>query len=146
MRTTEARQLLPDAWGFICPVHTPDGSPCGLLNHLTIDCLVSDSPDKTLVENIPNILVNLGMVPLNTMKINYKKHFVVMLEGRVIGHLNKSMAEQICVELRLLKIEGKQMPKFTEIVLVPDIKVLLQSNRFLLFSQLNSFDFPHILI
>lgn len=21
--------------GFLCPVHTPDGSPCGLLNHLT---------------------------------------------------------------------------------------------------------------
>lgn len=28
MRTTEARQLLPDAWGYICPVHTPDGSVC----------------------------------------------------------------------------------------------------------------------
>ena len=23
MRTTEVRALLPDAWGFICPVHTP---------------------------------------------------------------------------------------------------------------------------
>merc|ERR550519_1445385 len=34
MRTTEVRALLPDAWGFVCPVHTPDGSPCGLLNHL----------------------------------------------------------------------------------------------------------------
>ncbi|CAA9998924.1 unnamed protein product [Nesidiocoris tenuis] len=42
MRTTEARQLLPDAWGFICPVHTPDGAPCGLLNHLTKDCKVGD--------------------------------------------------------------------------------------------------------
>lgn len=40
MRTTEARQLLPDAWGFICPVHTPDGAPCGLLNHLTKCCQV----------------------------------------------------------------------------------------------------------
>ena len=35
MRTTEVRALLPDAWGFVCPVHTPDGSPCGLLNHLS---------------------------------------------------------------------------------------------------------------
>merc|ERR1711902_483158 len=34
MRTTEVRALLPDAWGFVCPAHTPDGSPCGLLNHL----------------------------------------------------------------------------------------------------------------
>lgn len=86
MRTTEARQLLPDAWGFICPVHTPDGSPCGLLNHLTIDCIVSDTPDKSLVDNIPHALVDFGMIPLNSTKIDLKKHFVVLLEGRVIGH------------------------------------------------------------
>lgn len=41
MRTTEPRRLLPDAWGFICPVHTPDGTPCGLLNHLSKSCIVS---------------------------------------------------------------------------------------------------------
>lgn len=128
MRTTEARQLLPDAWGFICPVHTPDGSPCGLLNHLTIDCVVSDSPKKSLVENIPSVLVNLGMIPLNSIKIDYKKHYVVMLEGRVIGHINKILAGQVCVELRLLKIDGKQLPKLMEIVLVPDQKarIILQ--------------------
>lgn len=34
MRTTSVRRLLPEAWGFICPVHTPDGAPCGLLNHM----------------------------------------------------------------------------------------------------------------
>lgn len=125
MRTTEARQLLPDAWGFICPVHTPDGTPCGLLNHLTVDCVVSESPKPSLVENVPRVLVNLGMVPLNSGRINYKNHFVVMLEGKVIGHINKSKAEQVCVELRLLKIKGKQVPKFMEIALVPDIKVMI---------------------
>lgn len=123
MRTTEARQLLPDAWGFICPVHTPDGSPCGLLNHLSIDCIVSDSPKKSLADNIPQVLVNFGMVPLNSAKIDYKKHFVVMLEGRIIGHINRDMAQQVCAQLRVLKIEGKQVPKLMEIVLVPDIKV-----------------------
>lgn len=126
MRTTEARQLLPDAWGFICPVHTPDGSPCGLLNHLTIDCIVSDTPKTTLVDNIPRVLVDFGMIPLNSTKINYKKHFVVLLEGRVIGHVRKTMAEQICTELRLLKIEGERVPKLMEIVLVPEIKVRFQ--------------------
>ncbi|CAN0530166.1 unnamed protein product, partial [Ectocarpus sp. 8 AP-2014] len=34
MKTTAVRKLLPESWGFLCPVHTPDGSPCGLLNHL----------------------------------------------------------------------------------------------------------------
>ena len=38
MKTTTVRKLLPEQWGFICPVHTPDGGPCGLLNHLSIKC------------------------------------------------------------------------------------------------------------
>ena len=26
--------------GFLCPVHTPDGAPCGLMNHATALCQV----------------------------------------------------------------------------------------------------------
>ncbi len=44
-------ELVPDAGiqynaipsftaGFLCPVHTPDGAPCGLLNHLAAACQV----------------------------------------------------------------------------------------------------------
>ncbi|CAN0450138.1 unnamed protein product, partial [Discosporangium mesarthrocarpum] len=40
MKTTAVRKLLPESWGFLCPVHTPDGSPCGLLNHLATRCSV----------------------------------------------------------------------------------------------------------
>lgn len=100
-----------------------DGSPCGLLNHLTIDCIISNTPDPQLVENVSNVLANFGMVPLNSTRISYKRHYVVMIEGKVIGHINKNIAEQVAVELRLLKIEGKQVPKLMEIVLVPDKKV-----------------------
>jgi len=35
MKTTEVRKLLGGGWGFLCPVHTPDGGPCGLLVHLS---------------------------------------------------------------------------------------------------------------
>lgn len=95
-----------------------------------MDCVVSDSPKATLVDNIPRVLVNFGMVPLGTTKINYKKHFVVMLEGKVIGYINKTLASQVCIELRNLKIDGKQVPRFMEIVLVPDIKVKLEYRGF----------------
>lgn len=40
MKTTTVRKLMPESWGFLCPVHTPDGAPCGLLNHLAADCFV----------------------------------------------------------------------------------------------------------
>lgn len=38
MKTTGVRKLLPDSWGYLCPVHTPDGTLCGLLNHLAMGC------------------------------------------------------------------------------------------------------------
>jgi len=40
LRTTAVRKLRPESWGFLCPVHTPDGAPCGLLNHFTAACRV----------------------------------------------------------------------------------------------------------
>ena len=40
MRTTSVRKLLPEAWGFLCSVHTPNGAPCGLLNHFAAPCQV----------------------------------------------------------------------------------------------------------
>ncbi len=40
IRTTSVRKLTPESWGFFCPVHTPDGSLCGLLNHLSFLCEV----------------------------------------------------------------------------------------------------------
>lgn len=119
MRTTEARQLLPDAWGFICPVHTPDGTPCGLLNHLTVSCHISKSPEKQKVLNITKILSELGMIPLNGFVSLHKKSYIVMLEGQIIGRLLDVEVKGVVEKLRLLKIEGEQIPSDIELVLVP---------------------------
>lgn len=59
MRTTTVRRLLPESWGFLCPVHTPDGEPCGLMNHLTAICEVVTQPVYTA--SVPALLCNLGM-------------------------------------------------------------------------------------
>ena len=44
MKTTTVRKLLPESWGFLCPVHTPDGGPCGLLNHIAAPCMITAVP------------------------------------------------------------------------------------------------------
>ena len=44
LRTTAVRKLMPESWGFLCPVHTPDGAPCGLLNHFAADCRIITWP------------------------------------------------------------------------------------------------------
>lgn len=54
LRTTTVRKLLPESWGFLCPVHTPDGGPCGLLNHFTHCCrIVTHSPPDAEVRHAP---------------------------------------------------------------------------------------------
>lgn len=59
MRTTTVRKLLPESWGFLCPVDTPDGEPCGLMNHMTALCEIVT--EMVPVADIPPLLCSLGM-------------------------------------------------------------------------------------
>ncbi|KAF4528628.1 hypothetical protein B566_EDAN009232 [Ephemera danica] len=118
MRTTEARQLLPDAWGFICPVHTPDGAPCGLLNHLTRNCRIVTTPCN--VDILPELLVSLGMTPLATgIVTKAKNHYFITLDGKVMGIISHEMGPTLVNKMRLLKALGDRVPQMLEIVLVP---------------------------
>lgn len=64
MRTTTVRRLLPESWGFLCPVHTPDGEPCGLMNHMTVICeIVSQSTNNS---PLLVLLCTLGTVPASS--------------------------------------------------------------------------------
>ncbi|KAJ3045414.1 DNA-directed RNA polymerase I subunit rpa2 [Rhizophlyctis rosea] len=58
LKTTTVRKLLPESWGFLCPVHTPDGSPCGLLNHLSHTCTIVTT--RSDVSKIPQLVASLG--------------------------------------------------------------------------------------
>ncbi|KAG5882325.1 hypothetical protein JTB14_016638 [Gonioctena quinquepunctata] len=135
MRTTEARQLLPDAWGFICPVHTPDGAPCGLLNHLTLNCTITDSPDEEKVKNIPTVLTELGMIPLKYADtLDLKTSYVIQLDGKIIGYVDSNHAAALAGKLRTFKIKGKVIPETLEIVLVPLKKTVAQYPGLFLFT------------
>lgn len=118
MRTTDVRKLLPDAWGFICPVHTPDGTPCGLLNHMTNGCTISTYVEPALVDNTVQVLITLGMMPVQTTEVPSSTAEVVMMEGRVVGHLEAHLIPGVVDRLRSLKIEGKEAPNVLEIVYV----------------------------
>jgi len=120
MRTTEVRALLPDAWGFICPVHTPDGAPCGLLNHLAMPVeIVTHAQDNT---HIPGILVGLGMLPLKSVASGraLRQSLPVLLDGRVLGHVPTKVSSVLADKLRMLKVKSNdhRVPRSTEIVLI----------------------------
>lgn len=82
MRTTACRKLLPEAWGFLCPVHTPDGAPCGLLNHLAATCRI------VVASKVPGdfleLLYSFGMIDNDGVPIgSFMNYYCVMLDGRV---------------------------------------------------------------
>ncbi|THV08193.1 DNA-directed RNA polymerase I polypeptide 2 [Dendrothele bispora CBS 962.96] len=119
LKTTTVRKLLPEAWGFLCPVHTPDGSPCGLLNHLARTCRIITEP--LAVAYIPALLAAHGMTQAFTPSVDGRKNICVQLDGRIIGWARPSVAQQLATSLRIWKTEGKnEVPMDLEIGMVPE--------------------------
>ena len=121
MKTTAVRKLLPEAWGFMCPVHTPDGAPCGLLNHLSANCRVVTHPPSTL--GLPQLLAGLGMMPQPVTGTTMPHDFLpVMLDGRVLGGAPLKACQRIARTLRRLKVDGhKSVPESLEVALLPPL-------------------------
>lgn len=107
IRTTTVRKLLPESFGFMCPVHTPDGAPCGLLNHFTADCKVVRFTDdhETMRRSTAEVLEALGVVPHDQMPFapSLREYIPVVLDGRPLGHLLAARAPAVVAELRRLK-------------------------------------------
>ena len=116
LKTTTVRKLLPESWGFLCPVHTPDGGPCGLLNHLAHKCLIlTKSVDASA---LPRVVANLGVVP--TGSSSTAESVVVMLDGKILGWCTPKQSAAIADVLRYWKVEGTNgIPKELEICYVP---------------------------
>ncbi|XP_039760657.1 DNA-directed RNA polymerase I subunit RPA2 [Pararge aegeria] len=139
MRTTEARQLLPDAWGFVCPVHTPDGAPCGLLNHLTASAQVTQPPEPKQLESLPFVLEKCGMEPISSVAESQLAHDVfkypVFIDGRLVGYLPEDSAAKSTAYLRTLKVKGEDISITTEIVLIPKKQICAQYAGVFLFTS-----------
>ncbi|KAJ2037752.1 hypothetical protein H4S04_002683 [Coemansia sp. S16] len=117
LKTTGVRKLLPEGWGFMCPVHTPDGSPCGLLNHLAHKCRLTTVVEETDV--VETALVRMGVEPGLPTPSQRDPHLLsVQLDGRIIGYCSQSVAARIAKSLRMLKFAGS-VPFSMEIGFVP---------------------------
>ena len=108
LRTTTVRKLLPDSWGFLCPVHTPDGSPCGLLNHLTRGCKVmqAGAPRQEVVAHLSPVLARGGAVllPLASTLPSHG-YLPVLLDAQVVAKVETSRARELASLLRSHKVE-----------------------------------------
>ncbi|KAM9316988.1 LOW QUALITY PROTEIN: DNA-directed RNA polymerase I subunit RPA2 [Gastrophryne carolinensis] len=119
MRTTTVRRLLPESWGFLCPVHTPDGEPCGLMNHMTVTCEIVTQTNFN--DNLLVLLCSLGVTPVDGVPGKpFSDCYQVMLDGAMVGWIDKDLAAKLVNTLRNFKVtQEKKMPPWTEIVLIP---------------------------
>lgn len=117
LKTTTVRKLLPESWGFLCPVHTPDGSPCGLLNHLAHKCKIATQ--NIDVSAIPKLVAQLGVSSKSSASLDAS--VVVQLDGRVLGFCSPKQAKVIGDTLRYWKVEGTHgVPLELEVGYIPN--------------------------
>ncbi|KAI9754119.1 MAG: DNA-directed RNA polymerase I subunit RPA2 [Chaenotheca gracillima] len=116
LKTTTVRKLLPESWGFLCPVHTPDGSPCGLLNHLAHKCRITTQPLDT--RSLPSTINQLGISTSSSSSTS--ESVVVQLDGRILGWCSPKQGRVIADTLRFWKVEGTNgVPIDLEIGYIP---------------------------
>jgi len=134
MKTTSVRKLLPEAWGFLCPVHTPDGSPCGLLNHITLSCVpLAVEEKKPNIHEFRRVLVGLGMQAIQSdFSLVFPQHYLpVILDGVPLGYIEPSLAKEFVKALRALKIQQtSELPKTMEVAFLPPAGKDLNNKQF----------------
>lgn len=107
--------------GFLCPVHTPDGSPCGLLNHLAHKCRITTTISDT--SSIRKTLVSLGVTSPATASLPSSATMCIQLDGCIIGWCSPKLARAVSDTLRYWKVEGTHgVPLDLEIGYVPESK------------------------
>ena len=96
--------------GFLCPVHTPDGAPCGLLNHLSHTCkAVTQSPD---VSGLPQLLISLGLAPMlpgydcSMAASDDQEMLCVQLDGKILGWCTAKFCRRLAALLREWRAHG----------------------------------------
>lgn len=124
MRSTKVRKLLPEAWGFICPVHTPDGDPCGILNHLASEVVLSQglvADGQAILDTVSEFGIIPAWSTVGTFPSSPPESFPIILDGRVIGYTTKKKASMVANQLRLAKTQPRvtALPETSEIVHVP---------------------------
>ncbi|KAK2198336.1 bifunctional RNA polymerase [Babesia duncani] len=125
MRSTEVRKLLGETWGFLCPVHTPDGAPCGLLLHLTQQAVpVTDPFCENSTAVVKNCLRQCGynsdFVPCGR---GHGNMIPIIVDGVPICSIPALDSHSVLENLRNAKLNGNfGMRQHFEIVALPDIK------------------------
>ena len=97
MKTTTVRKILPENWGFICPVHSPDGAPCGLLQHITATNCPVTHQEPVRVSQVVALLLRAGCRDGTAHDIvtTYAAWLPVLLDGKIIAWMPEHLGKDV---------------------------------------------------
>mmetsp|Transcript_27888 Transcript_27888/g.68041 ORF Transcript_27888/g.68041 Transcript_27888/m.68041 type:complete len:749 (-) Transcript_27888:3189-5435(-) len=101
LKNTSGRKLLPQSWGFLCPVHTPDGALCGILNHTASSVLVSLS-NPLNCDFFKKYFFRY--LPKNFLKEKKISSSIFMIDGKILGFIPKFFFKSFVDKLRTEKV------------------------------------------
>ncbi|KAM0678655.1 hypothetical protein BDAP_000764 [Binucleata daphniae] len=99
LKTTTVRKLKPESWGFFCPVHTPDGTPCGIITHLSHKAEIITKK----VEFSEKILYEHGLIPTVPGLLINNNHIEVLMDGKLIGYIDNKIAIEFVSTIRRIR-------------------------------------------
>ncbi|KAG5502791.1 hypothetical protein JKF63_04559 [Porcisia hertigi] len=107
MRSSEVRKYPCEAYGFICMVQSPDGEDCGVLNHLSVSTVSSNSPDAAMTaqlrEMVREAVSNVRSRTTHSIVDQLCGTVPVWMEGELLGYLAPEDAVRAAASLRQLK-------------------------------------------
>ncbi|EZG55042.1 DNA-directed RNA polymerase beta subunit [Gregarina niphandrodes] len=113
MRTTEVRKLVGETWGFVCPVHTPDGPCCGLLLHMSQDAVVvADPPDGRFKAIVIDFLQSQGYQTSGVGRVMSPApgalgSYPIVVDGEPICRLPRETFDEMALAFKRLKNSGR---------------------------------------
>lgn len=97
----------------MCPVHTPDGSPCGLLNHFASTCnVVANAVSAEDTELLKSTLTSYGLLPVELKApLRMPEYIPVQVDGRVVGYVASARVPALVQHIRELKAGSLEASK-----------------------------------
>ena len=130
LKTTTVRKLLPESWGFFCPVHAWRCPPwfTGITWH-TFTKVPLERPSQSSCAALNRLLFALGVMPLERSAARRSPNLLtVQIDGRWVGLIEPSeQLKEVTDKLRHLRAtraEQLNLPAFFEIVAVPESRGL----------------------
>jgi len=109
IKSVSGRKIFLESWGFLCPVHSPDGSPCGILNHLSASVVsnINNPIDKT---RFIKFLSRFGKRFILNFAI--KNSAPIILDGEIVGHASENFLYWFTDMLRSEKVSSNGFLSF----------------------------------